>query len=133
MSCIPAVILEKLLLPIILSVVNNLKLIFMLVHLCCKPSFYCADYKINVPLKSFKNILSKIPRDVQNSKLKRSVHMTSSGKNGLNIQGRRRRGGGQRGHVPPPTIKSGGHKWVLAPPPLLDRPSVLIFLFFHIL
>ena len=46
-------------------------------------------------------------------------------------------GGVQRGHVPPPThtFKSGGGAQMgFSPPPhLLDRPSVLILLFFHIL
>ena len=43
-------------------------------------------------------------------------------------QGRRRRGAG--------TFKSGGHKWVCAPPPphpLLGSANVLISLFAHIL
>ena len=30
-------------------------------------------------------------------------------------------GEGDRGHVLPPTFKSGGHKWVCAPPPLLGQ------------
>ena len=50
-------------------------------------------------------------------------------------QGRRRRGGagGGGGGTCLPTFKSGGHKWVCAPPPLLGRANVLNSLFAHIL
>ena len=42
-------------------------------------------------------------------------------------------GGGGRGGTCLPTFKSGGHKWVCAPPTLLGRAIVLISLFAHIL
>ena len=39
-------------------------------------------------------------------------------------------GRGEGGHL---SKVGGGHKWVCAPPPLLDRPNVLNSLFSHIL
>ena len=48
----------------------------------------------------------------------------------VEMQGRRRRGAA--GARAPGLSKVGGHKWVCAPP-LLDRRSVLISLFAHIL
>ena len=48
--------------------------------------------------------------------------------------GRRRWGQGGHGPQHTHTFKSGGHKWVCAPPPqVLDKSNVLISLFAHIL